>query len=87
MRLSRTSQPWQYGQCSTSMPHRAARPGTSGSTSRRPVATSSRRAATVRSPAWAPIRTPNRSPSRARAVTRPVSTRPPYRLTSARPAA
>ena len=74
-------------QCSTSMPHLAASPGTSGSTSRTPVATSSRRAVAVRSLAGAPIRTPNRSPSRARAVTRPASTRPPYRLTSARPAA
>ena len=41
------------------------------------------RALAVRALIW----TPNRSPSRARAVTRPVSTRPPYPVTSARPAA
>ena len=41
---SRTSQPWQYGQCSTSRPHRSASPGTSGSSSASPVVTSSRRA-------------------------------------------
>ena len=47
MRRSRTSQPWQYGQCSTSRPHRGASPGTSGSSSVRPVVTSSRRPSTV----------------------------------------
>ncbi len=68
-----TSQPWQYAQCRTSMPHRAASPGTSGSSSRTPVATSSRRAATGRRP----VSTRNHSPSWPSAVTRPVSTRPP----------
>ena len=44
MTWSRTSHPWQYGQCSTSRPHRCARPGTSGSSSTSPVVTSRRRA-------------------------------------------
>ena len=46
IRRSRTSQPWQYGQCTTSRPQCSASPGTSGSSSREPVATSRRRART-----------------------------------------
>ncbi len=41
---SRTSQPWQYGQCRRSRPHRSRTPGRSGISSRTPVVTSSRRA-------------------------------------------
>src|SRR5919199_752394 len=47
MAWSRTSQPWQYGQCSTSRPQRSRSPGTSGSSSTSPVVTSSRRARAV----------------------------------------
>ena len=90
-RGSRTSQPWQYGQCSTSRPHRSRSPGMSGSSSRRPVVTSSRRRA--RRPPSARV-TANRSPSAARtASTRPSDDRrrrrapPRGRPRAARPAA
>ena len=48
---SRTSQPWQYGQWRRSRPHRSRTPGMSGSSSRAPVATRSRRAFKTRPPA------------------------------------
>ena len=63
MAWSRTSQPWQYGQCSTSRPHRSRSPGTSGSSSARPVVTSRRRARTRLPSARV---TANPSPSRSR---------------------
>ncbi len=47
MRWSRISHPWQNGQCTTPRPHCSARPGTSGSTSTAPEATTSRRAVTT----------------------------------------
>ncbi len=81
---SRTSHPWQYGQCSTSRPHRSRSPATSGSSSTRPVVTSSRRARTERPSASV---TANPSPSRTAAATVPSTTRPPYCRTSDRPRA
>ena len=48
---SRTSHPWQYGQCSRSRPHRSRTPGMSGSSSLTPVATRMRRAVSARPPA------------------------------------
>ncbi len=47
MRWSRTSHPWQNGQCTTPRPHCSASPGTSGSTSTAPEATTSLRAVTT----------------------------------------
>ena len=41
---SLTSQPWQYGQCRRSRPHRSRTPGRSGMSSLTPVVTSTRRA-------------------------------------------
>ena len=45
---SRTSYPWQYGQWSRSRPHRSRTPGMSGSSSRSPVVTRTRRARSAR---------------------------------------
>ena len=45
---SRTSQPWQYGQCSRSWPHRSTDPGNVGQFVADPVAIKIRRAVTVR---------------------------------------
>ena len=51
---SRTSQPWQYGQCRKSRPQRSRAPSiSSGSTSAAPVASSTWRAVTARPPASA----------------------------------
>ncbi len=88
MGSSRTSQPWQYGQCTTPRPQCSARPGTSGSTSFRPVATRTRRALMLRPSAKVTVN--RRSPSVARAagsaeVTSPKTTRPPYWRTCSRP--
>ncbi len=90
MARSRTSQPWQYGQCSTSRPHRSRSPGTSGSSSTSPVVTSSRRARTERPSASDTVKP---SASRTAVVTSPDTTWPPYdgpprgRAPAARPAA
>ncbi len=54
----RTSYPWQNGQCRTPVPHHRRSPGTSGSSSTRPVASSSRRARTADPPS-SPRRNPD----------------------------
>ena len=72
---SRTSWPWQYGQCSTSRAQRSRRPAMSGSSSRRPVARSTCRVVT-----WWPPLNMTRNPPLWQAVmpsTVPVTTRPP----------
>ena len=71
---SRTSQPWQYGQCTTPRPQCSASPGTSGSTSRRPVATSTRRACSVAPSARVTVK--RRSPSADGAAGPAVTTSP-----------
>ncbi|MGC0408220.1 hypothetical protein RKD31_001463 [Streptomyces sp. SAI-163] len=68
-RSSRTSQPWQNGQCSTSRPYRSATPGTSGSSSLSPVVTISRRACTVSPPASLTAKLASRDTSTARSRT------------------
>ncbi len=67
---SRTSQPWQNGQCSTSLPKRSATPGTSGSSSFSPVATISRRARTVPPDSRATVKPAAASSPRVTSVTR-----------------
>src|SRR5690349_20385091 len=81
---SLTSQPWQYGQCTTSLPQRSVSPGTSGSTSVRPVVTSSRRPRYVVPSASS---TTKPSPARRAPVTVPSANSPPYPCTSWRPMA
>lgn len=88
MGSSRTSQPWQYGQCTTVCPQCSASPGTSGSTSVRPVATRMRRAVMLRPSARVTVN--RRSPSADGAAdsaetTSPWTTRPPYWRTCSRP--
>ncbi len=63
---SRTSQPWQNGQCSTSRPNRSATPATSGISSFSPVATMIRRARTLPPRSSVTVK----SPARATSVTR-----------------
>ncbi len=73
MGRSRTSQPWQYGQCSTSRPQRSRSPGSSGSSSTSPVATSSRPARTTEPSAHRTRNPPSaaRSAAMAAAPSRP----------------
>ena len=63
---SRTSQPWQYGQCSTPVPQCSRSPSISGSSSTTPAVTTSRRA-TSRSPSSSTTANPSSTGSAATA--------------------